>query len=425
MSILEYIAIAVIAVTIYALAKRMETRLVLFAAGFFLCLISMNPMEALNAFAKNMTKGSLILAICSCMGFAYVSTMTKADRSLVYYLASPIRGLGIFLIPVCTAVTFILNIAIPSAAGCSAAVGSTLIPVMLRAGIKPAAAAAAVFGGTMGSLLSPGSSHNPFIANLAGMDMMDFIAYHAPYSVAVGVISAVGLLIVCFMFGDHKGDTNAQAQVKVDANDGFKANPVMALLTLLPIVILVVGNVWVPAIKMGVAQAMVLGTVVLLVAGMVFQRTNPQEFSKKFFTGMGNAYGDVMGIIIAAGVFAAGLQATGLIATFIDILKHSNDIARWGGSIGPWILATICGSGDAATFAFNEAVTPHAREFGMEIHSLGALAYLAGAIGRTMSPIAGGMIVVCGIAMANPIEVAKRTAIPMTVAVITMALVMV
>ncbi len=424
MSILEYVAIATIAVTIYALAKRIETRLVLFTAGFFLCALSFDPMKALNAFASNMTKGSLILAICSCMGFAFVSTMTKADRSLVHYLASPIRGLGIFLIPVCTAVTFVLNIAIPSAAGCSAAVGSTLIPVMLRAGIKPAAAAAAVFGGTMGSLLSPGSAHNPFIANMAGMDMMDFIAYHTPWSISVGVISAVGLLVWCFILGDHKGDKNAKAEVKV-VDDGFKANPIMAFLTLVPILILVVGNVWVPAIKMGVAQAMVLGAVIMLVAAMIIQRTNPQEFTKQFFNGLGKAYGDVMGIIIAAGVFAAGLQASGLIATFIAMLKESNDIARWGGSVGPWLLATISGSGDAATFAFNEAVTPHAKEFGMEIHSLGGLAYLCGAIGRTMSPIAGGMIVVCGIAQANPIEVAKRTAVPMTIATFVLALFMV
>ncbi len=424
MSILEYVAIATIAVTIYALAKRIETRLVLFTAGFFLCALSFDPMKALNAFASNMTKGSLILAICSCMGFAFVSTMTKADRSLVHYLASPIRGLGIFLIPVCTAVTFVLNIAIPSAAGCSAAVGSTLIPVMLRAGIKPAAAAAAVFGGTMGSLLSPGSAHNPFIANMAGMDMMDFIAYHTPWSISVGVISAVGLLVWCFILGDHKGDKNAKAEVKV-VDDGFKANPLMAFLTLVPILILVIGNVWVPAMKMGVAQAMVLGAVIMLVAAMIIQRTNPQEFTKQFFNGLGKAYGDVMGIIIAAGVFAAGLQASGLISTFIAMLKESNDIARWGGSIGPWLLATISGSGDAATFAFNEAVTPHAKEFGMEIHSLGGLAYLCGAIGRTMSPIAGGMIVVCGIAQANPIEVAKRTAVPMTIATFVLALFMV
>ena len=73
MSMLEYVAIAVIILTVYALAKRMETRLVLFTAGFFLCVLAMNPLAALNSFASSMAKGSLIMAICSSMGFAFVS----------------------------------------------------------------------------------------------------------------------------------------------------------------------------------------------------------------------------------------------------------------------------------------------------------------------------------------------------------------
>ena len=422
MSLLEWLAIAVTILTVYALIKRLETRLVLFTAGFVLCLVSMDPLSALNSFAKSMTNNSLVMAICSSMGFAFIANYTQCDRSLVHYLAAPIRGLGVFLIPICTAVTFFINIAIPSAAGCAAAVGSTLIPVMLRAGIKPAAAAAAVMGGTIGSYLSPGTSHNPFVAEMAGIDVMDFIAFHAMWSILCGVILVVGLLVVCMFLGDHKGE---MVDVEAQKDDNFKPNPIKAIMPLVPITILVVGNVWLPAIKMGVAQAMVLGAVITLLVGFAFDRTNPQEFSKQFFNGMGKGYADVMGIIIAAGVFAAGLRATGLIDTFVDVLKHSNDIARWGGSIGPWIMGTITGSGDAATMAFNEAVTPHAPEFGMEIKALGALAFLTGALGRTMSPIAGAMVVVAGIAMANPMDVAKRTALPCTVAVFVLALFMV
>ena len=422
MSLLEWLAIAVTILTVYALIKRLETRLVLFTAGFVLCLVSMDPLSALNSFAKSMTNNSLVMAICSSMGFAFIANYTQCDRSLVHYLAAPIRGLGVFLIPICTAVTFFINIAIPSAAGCAAAVGSTLIPVMLRAGIKPAAAAAAVMGGTIGSYLSPGTSHNPFVAEMAGIDVMDFIAFHAMWSILCGVILVVGLLVVCMFLGDHKGE---KVDVEAQKDDNFKPNPIKAIMPLVPITILVVGNVWLPAIKMGVAQAMVLGAVITLLVGFAFDRTNPQEFSKQFFNGMGKGYADVMGIIIAAGVFAAGLRATGLIDTFVDVLKHSNDIARWGGSIGPWIMGTITGSGDAATMAFNEAVTPHAPEFGMEIKALGALAFLTGALGRTMSPIAGAMVVVAGIAMANPMDVAKRTALPCTVAVFALALFMV
>lgn len=99
MSIQSWVAIAVTLVTVWALIKRYETRLVLLAAGLFLCCISLDPMYGLDAMGKSMTNKSLIMAICGSMGFAFVASYTQCDRSLVHYLASPIRGLGIFLLP--------------------------------------------------------------------------------------------------------------------------------------------------------------------------------------------------------------------------------------------------------------------------------------------------------------------------------------
>ncbi|WP_443743340.1 C4-dicarboxylate transporter DcuC [Sutterella sp.] len=422
MGITEWVAVLAIFAVIYGLIKRYETRLVLIASGLFLCLISWNLVGGLNAFAKSMTNASLVMAICSSMGFAFCAKFTGADRSLVHYLATPIRGLGIFLVPVCTVITFFVNIAIPSAAGCAAAVGSTLIPVMLRAGIKPAGAAAAVLAGTIGSYLSPGTSHNPYVAAMAKMDVMDFIGFHAPYSVMVGACGVIGVLIMCLILGDNKGDKNAEVdKSKLQKDEGFVPSPIKALVPLVPITILVAGNLWVPFIKMGVAQAMVLGSVIALAVA----RCNPQTFSKEFFNGCGKGYADVMGIIIAAGVFAAGLKSAGLIDVFVQALKESNDIARWGGSFGPFVMGILTGSGDAATLAFNETVTPHAKDFGMSIEGLGGLAFLAGAAGRTASPLAGVTILVSGIAMVSPIEVIKRTALPMLIATTLCAILMV
>ena len=132
--------------------------------------------------------------------------------------------------------------------------------------------------------------------------------------------------------------------------------------------------------------------------------------TKKFFEGMGRGYANIIGIIIAAGVFAAGLRASGLIDLFVEYLKHANEVAKIGGSFGPFILAVLTGSGDAAAFAFNEAVTPHAGEFGLSIESLGYLAAMGGSFGRMSSPLAGGMILVAGVAGVNPMEIVKRSA---------------
>ena len=279
MTILSWIAVVVIFATIWALVKRWETRMVLIAAGLFLCLISWDFMAGVNQFAKSMTNNSLIMAICGSMGFAFTATYTQCDRSLVHYLAAPIRGLGLFLVPVSTVITFFVNIAIPSAAGCAAAVGSTLIPLMLRAGIKPAAAAAAVLAGTIGSYLSPGTSHNPFVAKMAGMDVMEFIGTHTYYSLMCGAILVVGTTIVCMLMGDGKGDTNAQVDESKLKNEAFTPSPLRAIVPLIPITILVVGNMWVPAIKMGVAQAMLIGAICALAVSLSKSKRISPSFS--------------------------------------------------------------------------------------------------------------------------------------------------
>ena len=78
-----------------------------------------------------------------------------------------------------------------------------------------------------------------------------------------------------------------------------------------------------------------------------------------------------------------------------------------------------------AAFAFNEVVTPHAESLGMSIENMGSLAALSGAIGRTMSPLAGAVIVCAGFAKVSTIDVVKRTSLGMILALITAYVVLV
>ena len=137
-----WMAVVVVILTAAALVKRFETRLVLLTSGLVMSIFSMNPMAAFVQFDKSMTSGSLIIAICSAMGFAAVVSMTKCDLHLVALLTRPLKRAGVFLLPACAAVTGVVSVAIPSTAGCCAAVAPTLIPLMIRAGFHPAAAAA-------------------------------------------------------------------------------------------------------------------------------------------------------------------------------------------------------------------------------------------------------------------------------------------
>ena len=91
-------------------------------------------------------------------------------------------------------------------------------------------------------------------------------------------------------------------------------------------------------------------------------------------------------------------------------------------AFGPFLLGLLTGSGDAATFAFNEAITPYAPDFGMSQVQMGSMATLGGTLGRTMSPIAGAAIICAGLAKVNPIEVSKRNALPCLASAIVLML---
>lgn len=403
-------AIVVIAV-VYLLLKRHESRMVLIAAGILMCCIAGKPMASLDAFAKSMTNAGLITSVCSCMGFAWCMKYTGCDKHLVLAIGKVLKKMGFLLIPGATLATFVVNIAIPSAAGCSAAVGVIFIPIMMSAGIHPAMAAAAVKSGTYGSMLNPGLVHNAVIAKLANTQITTVIGNHMMATVAGVVVAAVVLTVLSIVMKENKGYVPEGGAAVED----MTINPLYSLMPLVPVIILLLGSTGVvPALKMGVPHAMVIGAIISLAV----TRKNPVELTKNFFNGMGDAYANIIGIIISVGVFVAGLNALGLIKALINWMLNSTGIVKIAATFGPFLLALISGSGDAATVAFNEAVTPHAAEFGLQTMNMGSAAALGGTLGRTISPIAGATIICAGIAGVDPMEVCKRNALGITLALV-------
>ena len=390
---------------IYLLLKRHESRMVLIAAGILMCIIAGKPMAALDAFAKSMTNAGLITSVCSCMGFAWCMKYTGCDKHLVVAIGKVLKKMGFLLIPGATLATFVVNIAIPSAAGCSAAVGVIFIPILMAAGVHPAMAAAAVKSGTYGSMLNQGLVHNGVIAKLAGTQITDVIGNHMMATVAGVIVAAVVLTVIAIVLKENKGYVPEGSVVD---DDSFSVNAIYAIMPLVPVIILLLGSTKVvPALKMGVPQAMIIGAILALAA----TRKSPVELTKSFFNGMGDAYANIIGIIISVGVFVAGLKALGLIKALIAWMLNSTGIVKIAATFGPFLLALISGSGDAATVAFNEAVTPHAAEFGISTMNMGSIAALGGTLGRTISPIAGATIICAGIAGVDPMEVCKRNAL--------------
>ena len=286
-------------------------------------------------------------------------------------------------------------------------------------------AAAAVLAGTWGSAISPGQAHNIFVADLAQTDLMTVIMAQVPAAIVASIVAVVTLTIIATMRKEGPDEARRLAyHAQLEKEEGgkdFKVNPLYALVPLVPLVLLVLGSKQLAVLPLtDVPTAMIVGTVLALIV----TRQNPQEITKKFFDGMGEAYGGVIGLIVSAAVFTAGMSAMGLTDALIEAMKGSESIAKIAGAFGPFIIAVISGSGDAAALAFNGAITPQAASFGMSIIDLGSLAQMAGSIGRSMSPVAGAALVCAGLAKVSPMELSKRNALPMLLATITFMIVL-
>ena len=415
--------IILVILTFVLIVKKYEARLVLFCAGLIMCLIGGLPGDIMKAFTKAMVNNSLVPTICTVMGFSYVMKLTQCDQHLVQSISGLLkRGRGV-LVPLSFLLTWWISLAIPSAAGCSAAVGSIMIPTLIAAGVHPAMAAATVLAGTWGSAISPGNAHNPFVAELAGTDMMTVIINETPASVIASIACVIVMTAYAHFMKEGASDERRKEYLDKVAEEeslqmsDFKVNPIRALVPIVPLFLLILGSKQVgvlPAI--GVPLSMIIGVVL----GLLVTWSDAQEVCRNFFTGMGNAYADVIGLIVCASVFTTGMAAVGLTGALTELMKGSQSIAAAAGTFGPFFIAVISGSGDAAAYAFNGAVTPFAEQFGMTIMDLGSLAQIAGAMGRSMSPVAGAAIICSGLAKVNPIEVSKRNFLPCLVSAIVL-----
>ena len=414
----------IVILTFVLIVKKYEARLVLFLAGLLMCLIGGLPGDVMKAFTKAMVNNSLVPTICTVMGFSYVMRLTTCDQHLVQSISGILKRGRAILVPISFFLTWWISLAIPSASGRSAAVGSILIPTLIAAGVHPAMAAATVLAGTWGSAISPGNAHNPFVADLAGTDMMTVIINETPASVIASIACVVVMTAYAVLRKEGATEERRLAYLKEIGEEGtkkasFHVRPLLAIVPLVPLFLLILGSKQVGLLpEISVPLSMLIGVAL----GFLVTLKDAQEICRKFFEGMGNAYADVIGLIVCASVFTTGMTAIGLTGALTELMEGSQAAAAAAGTFGPFFIAVISGSGDAAAFAFNGAITPFAEQFGLSIMDLGSLAQIAGAMGRSMSPIAGAAIICAGLAKVNPIEVSKRNALPCLASAIVLML---
>lgn len=416
----------IVLITFAAILKNLEARMVLILSGAAMALIAgIAGVEgcfdgAMQAFISQLINESLVPTICACMGFSAVMEYTKCSSNLVYLLTRPLQKVRFAVVPGAILITWLINIVVMSAAGCAATVGTLLVPMMLGLGVHPATAAACILIGTWGNVMNPGQSFNVQVGELASMTGLEVVSSFTVVAVIALAASIVLLTVIDIAMvkkGNKQGAVYAAEPGSAD-REAVKSAPVKinyfkALIPATPIIFLLLGNA-------GVLPNFDI-TVWMLscsVLGLLLDVRHVQDGVKQFFNGVGNSYRDIITLMAAASVFTFGMNAVGLTGALVDVMKNSTAIARLGAGFGPFIIAALSGSGNAAAIAFNTSITPHAADLGYAVEAMGSVAQIAAAIGRSASPVAGVTIICAKMAGVSPMDVVKRSILPMLAAVL-------
>ena len=146
--------------------------------------------------------------------------------------------------------------------------------------------------------MNPGHVHPTIVAELAGKTAVDFVSLvYFPLISSVVVASCVLIVLSYYMKKKGLYQETALEEGAGELPKDFKPNLFLAVIPLLPLIILLLGNFgYVKFLKMPVSHAMIIGAVIAMIA----TRTGPGSITKTFFKGMGDAFGSIFGIIIAA-----------------------------------------------------------------------------------------------------------------------------
>lgn len=452
-------AILAVCVVVFMLIKKMDIKMTLFLIGIILMYIAMafgngiaisdfessgiallDPLKAIvDQFKSTITSAGFIILILG--GYSSYMSQIKANNVTVSVLTRPIAKIKsvYILVPLVFLLGNVLSLVIPSASNLAVILLATLYPIMVRAGMSPLTAGA-IIATTATVMPTPLGSDNVAIAaelantaEFAGLTASDYVfKYHAIVSIPTLLIMAV-----VHYFWQRFQDKRAVSKGEVDAKlpdveevpGGKLFRAVYAVLPLLPIILLIVVfalQSFGIEIELSVEVAILFSLVIAIVCELIRTRNGRETLksTEAFFKGMGGAL-PIVALLVAGTTFVNGLKSIGL----IDALQSAMTGIQ-GNNMGfvlPLILVALTalivllsGSGTALFFAMVPLMVPLAAAAGISVLAVSVPMGLAGNLLRAVSPVSAVIMIVAGTIKKEPLEIVKRTSVPMVAGTIFM-----
>lgn len=452
-------AILAVCVVVFMLIKKMDIKMTLFLIGIVLMYIAMafgdgiaikdfessgiallDPLKAIvDQFKSTIASAGFIILILG--GYSSYMSQIKANNVTVSVLTRPIAKIKsvYILVPLVFLLGNVLSLVIPSASNLAVILLATLYPIMVRSGMS-SLTAGAIIATTATVMPTPLGSDNVAIAaelanttQFAGLTASDYVfKYHAIISIPTLLIMAV-----VHYFWQRFQDKRAVSKGEVDAKlpdveevpGGKLFRSVYAVLPLLPIILLIAVfalQSFGMEIELSVEVAILFSLVIAIVCELIRTRNGRETLksTEAFFKGMGGAV-PIVALLVAGTTFVNGLKSIGL----IDALQNAMTGIQGNGMgfVLPLILVALTalivilsGSGTALFFAMVPLMVPLAAAAGISVLAISVPMGLAGNLLRAVSPVSAVIMIVAGTIKKEPLEIVKRTSIPMVAGTIFM-----
>lgn len=364
-----------------------------------------------NKFKSNVSGVGTIIMVVT--GYSAYMNHIKASDKLAYLAVKPLRKIKnkYFIISGVFVVAIFLKAIITSQAGLTMLLLATVWPILMALNVSKLTAASVL--GLIAIDYGPNDGSTIFAAEVADLPVVDFVFNYQIHIVLITVLVLAVIIPIYYKMMD-KRDVEKGKTLDYDMRgiDNPNVPAYYSLLPILPLAIVLITSL-LPTETVDVVTANFIGILFTFLITLL-RNGNLKELSNDFdaiFKGMGTAFSNIVALIIAASVFAEGINKLGGISIIANKLAELHGAAPltilFMGLI-TLVAAAIMGSGAASWFAFGPLIPGIASTLGVSVIPFVLTMELGASFGRAMSPVAGAEIAIAGHSEQNVFDIVKR-----------------
>lgn len=363
------------------------------------------------------------LIIMSVAGFAAYMKHINASAKLAFLANKPLGKIqNKYLILSGTFVVgMALKIVISSYTGLLLLLLACIYPVLIALKIRPITAVCVL------SLIAldygPKDANSITMANMVGEseNVVGLFLNYQIYSVLAYVVCIAILIPFYFAWIDRKDRIKGVLNDEVEIPEIIdpKCPTLYIFFPWLPVVLLFA--TYFMGIKLDVVSANFISITFVFIIEFIRHKDAKKlgEDMVVILKGMAEIFVSVVSILIAASVFAKGIESLGGIGILVNAMKSFGEEGEFAWiavllsitilSFLVYFASVIMGSGIAAFNAFGKLAPDIATKLGIAPITLVLPIEIASCLGRAASPISGGILALAGFAKVSPMDIIKRT----------------